>query len=319
MLDRIPPQARLSRGLRYANWLFNPFQRLDAPGIYELLSTASPTERGLYLNLGYWARARTMDEASEALARLVGESAGMGPGAVVLDCGFGFGDQDILWAQTLRPERIIGLNVAASQVALARRRIAAAGLEGRVDLRVGSATQMPIATGSVDCVVALECAFHFETREDFFREAGRVLRPGGCLVTADIIPTARLSRPGPRLQQRLSWGLVASRFAIPAENADTRPVYHAKLVLRGFEQVRVESIRDQVYAPLHRYLAMTPSSLRRLHPLARAVARLALRLDASVVYRGLDYVLATAVKPPAPRGRGRARPHGRAVAQPISY
>jgi ubiquinone/menaquinone biosynthesis C-methylase UbiE len=31
-------------------------------------------------------------------------------------------------------------------------------------------------------VVALECAFHFfQTRERFFREARRVLRPGGRL------------------------------------------------------------------------------------------------------------------------------------------
>lgn len=289
--------SRLRLGLRYANWLFNPFHRLDAPRIYDLLSTSSPTEHGLYLNLGYWDQATTMDEASEALARLVGESAGMGPGTAVLDCGFGFGDQDILWAQTLGPDRIVGLNVTASQVALARRRVAEAGLEGRVDLRLGSATEMPVAAESFDCVVAVECAFHFQTRERFFREAWRVLRPGGRLVTADICQTPTLSRPTARVQQRLSWGLVASRFAIPPENADTRPVYHCKLALCGFEQIQVQSIRDRVYGPLHRYLAVHPAALGRIHPLARLVARLALRLDAAALYRGLDYVLAAAVKP----------------------
>lgn len=299
-----PPAAsasRLRRGLGYMNWLFNPFHGLDAPAIYDLLSTGSPTERGLYLNLGYWQEAKTIDAASDALARLVGESAGMAPRTTVLDCGFGFGDQDILWARTLRPDRIIGLNITASQVDLARQRVAEAGLDDRIDLRLGSATEMPMDSGSVEIVVALECAFHFHTRERFFREAWRVLRPGGRLVTADIIPTAALRRRTARFQQRISWGLVAEKFAIPAENAETRPIYHSRLALCGFEQIRVESIREHVYAPLHRYLRDHPAALKRLHPLARAVARLALSFDAAAVYRGLDYVLALAVKPRSPR------------------
>jgi SAM-dependent methyltransferase len=300
MSDPAVPARRLREGLGYLNWLFNPFHGLDASGIYELLSTGAATERGLYLNLGYWRDATNLDEASEALSLLVGETAGLNGADTVLDCGFGFGDQDILWAQTLKPRRIIGLNITASQVAVARRRIAGVGLDDRVDLRQGSATRMPIESGSVDKVIALESAFHFRSREGFFREAWRVLRPGGRLVTADIIPMPSVRGFPERLEQRISWGLVAGKFAIPTENADTRPSYFSKLALIGFEQIRVESIRNQVYAPLHRYLAEHPRTLERLHPFTRPPVRLALRFEAASVYRGLDYVLATAVKPRAP-------------------
>jgi SAM-dependent methyltransferase len=293
----MPAGSPVRRGLRYLNWLYNPLQRLDASGVYDLLSTDTATERGLYLNLGYWRQAATLDEASEALALLVAETARMGSTDRVLDCGFGFGDQDILWARWLAPARITGLNITASQVRIARRRVTELGLDARVDLRHGSATAMPIESGSMDIVIALECAFHFRTREDFFREAWRVLRPGGRLVAADIIPMPAVSGVRQRLEQRVSWGLVASRFAIPSENADSRPTYFSKLALCGFEEIRIESIRKHVYAPLHRYLVSHPRTLERLHPLTRPPIRFALRCHPKSVYRGLDYVLASAVKP----------------------
>ena len=298
MPDPVLSSRPLHESLRYLNWLYNPFQGLDAASVYDLLSTNSPTAKGLYLNLGYWRDAKDLDAASDALAMLVGERAGMKPGDHVLDVGFGFGDQDILWAQTLQPAHIVGLNITASQVAVARQRVTESGLDDRIDLRHGSATDVPLEANSVDKVIALECAFHFHTREQFFREAWRVLRPGGRLVTADIIPMPATSTSGDRLKQRLSWGLVAGKFAIPPENAYTRPTYHSKLAMTGFGEIHIESIREQVYAPLHQFLIEHPETLRRLHPMAQLPARIALRFNADSVYGGLDYVLTTAVKPP---------------------
>jgi ubiquinone/menaquinone biosynthesis C-methylase UbiE len=202
----------LGRGLRYANWLFNPFQTLGVEQIYDLVGRATPTGRSLYLNLGYWAEAATADQACEDMAELVATTAGLAPGKTVLDCGFGFADQDILWARRHAPQRILGLNVTASQVEVARRRVREAGAADIVELRVGSATAMPLPSASVDAVVALESAFHFDTRERFFDEALRVLRPGGRLVTADIIPADTLERGG----SSLMWRMVARKFAIPA-------------------------------------------------------------------------------------------------------
>lgn len=283
--------------LRYFNWLYNPFHQPEVTRVYDLLGTETATRDGLYLNLGYWPGVDDIDAASEALAMLVGERAGMAAGDQVLDVGFGFGDQDMLWSRRLRPDRIVGLNITQSQVEVARRRVAAQGLEERIDLRLGSATDMPLPDACVDKVVALECAFHFQTRAEFFREAFRVLRPGGRLVTADIIPMPRTGSRAARIGQRLSWWLTASRFAIPPENACTTPSYHAYLRLAGFKEIAIESIRDRVYLPLHTHLQANPQVIDRVHPAVRPMVRFSLRFSAEAFYSGLDYILATAVKP----------------------
>ncbi|MEM9209737.1 MAG: methyltransferase domain-containing protein [Pseudomonadota bacterium] len=289
--------TRFTRLLRYSNWIFNPAHGLSTSQVYDLIDKSSPTENGLYLNLGYWRDASTMDDASDALALLVAEAGGMDESDHVLDCGFGFGDQDMLWARRIGPHRITGLNITQSQVDTAQARVTAAGLEDRIDLRQGSATDIPLEDDSVDLVVSLESAFHYRTREDFFRESMRVLRPGGRLVTADILPMPIGGNRRNRRNQRIGWWVVASKFLIPAENVYDIDSYGQRLNRAGFDIDRLESIRNDVYAPLHRHMQAHPERLAVLHPIARLPARLSLKWPPEDVYPGLDYILAVGRKP----------------------
>ena len=297
MKTRQRTSSRLGRFVRYGNWIFNPAHGLSTSQVYDLIDRSSPTENGLYLNLGYWQDAESMDAASDALAMLVAEAGDMGATDHVLDCGFGFGDQNMLWASRVGPERITGLNITQSQVNTARERVAAAGLTDRVDLRHGSATDMPIESGSVDLVISLESAFHYRSREDFFREAMRVLRPGGRLVTADILPMPLTGNRRNRRNQRIGWWVVASKFLIPEENVYDIVEYRHRLANAGFEVASLESIRDDVYAPLHKHMQKHPERLSVLHPIARLPARLSLKWPPEDVYPGLDYILAVGRKP----------------------
>ena len=287
----------MSRTRKYLSWIFNPFHAPQVEELYDMLSTGSATAQGLYLNLGYWREAENIDQASDALAALLADSVGMGSEDVVVDVGFGFADQDLYWAKRYQPHKIIGLNVTPSQVRLAQQRIEESGLQGRVDLREGSATQMPLDDNSVECVVALESAFHFRSREKFFREALRVLRPGGRLATADIIPMPPAPLALERLKQRITWSWAARKFAMARENAYPREIYRQMLDACGFEDFGVQSIRDDVYSHLHNRLRENPQALSRLHLAARVAARLSLRVSPQTAYAGLDYVLARGRKP----------------------
>lgn len=271
-----------------------------ASRVYDFISTRyAMGEESLYLNLGYWDGQTTYDAACTRLAEVLGVAAGLKAGDELIDCGFGFADQDIYWFERFGLKRITGFNITSSQVAEARRRVAARGLADRIDLREGSATHMPVADASCDKVTALETAFHYDTREDFFSEAFRVLRPGGRLATTDILPL-----PGSK-QRLLNLGPLGSigvRIArqfwqIPAANIYDRDEYARKLSAAGFSGVRIESIRERVFPGMrdftHARLRM-PVMRGHLHPLLRLGWELS--LSAMAGPHGPDYILASAEK-----------------------
>ncbi|NGO72789.1 SAM-dependent methyltransferase, partial [Streptomyces boncukensis] len=193
--DRSGGRPRGGPGRAFRRSAPSPDDRVRS--FYELLDRLHSKEfygdlmglRTRYVNYGYWAPdCADHDEACEALADELAETAGITAGDHVLDVGFGYAEQDFHWMRTRKPERIVGINVTPAQVRVAQQRARELDLGERLDLREGSATSLPFESASFDRVVALESSVHFDTRQTFLAEAFRVLRPGGVLATTDPVP-----------------------------------------------------------------------------------------------------------------------------------
>lgn len=124
--------------------------------------------------------------AMDRMCGHVTDLADIGPGQDVLDVGCGFGGTLASLDQRFTPLRMTGLNIDERQLQWARRRVSASP-GNSLDFVQGDACEMDFPTASFDRVLAVECIFHFPSREKFFQHVGRVLRPGGNLTLTDFV------------------------------------------------------------------------------------------------------------------------------------
>ena len=100
-------------------------------------------------------------------------------GERVLDLGGGGGFDAFLAARQVGPTgRVIGVDTTPEMIVLSRRNAAKVGLN-HVEFRLGDIEQLPVDDGSVDVILS-NCVINLAPNKPaVFREAFRVLAPGG--------------------------------------------------------------------------------------------------------------------------------------------
>jgi SAM-dependent methyltransferase len=189
--------------------------------------------------------------------------AALKPGEIVLDLGSGGGFDCFLAARAVGPTgKVIGVDMTPEMISRARdnaRKVSVANVE----FRLGEIEHLPIADASVDAIMS-NCVINLSPeKEQVFREALRVLKPGGRIAISDVVAIAEIPAPV-RAQAAALAGCIAG--ATPLDELK------AMLTRVGFVGIEVDvsagsaAIVDSWLAGASKFIASATIEARRHDP-----------------------------------------------------
>ena len=193
-------------------------------------------------------------------------------GEVVLDLGSGSGIDVFIAASKVGPKgRVIGVDMTKEMVGRAKRLAKANGYKN-VEFRLGEIEKLPVEDGSVDTIIS-NCVINLSTDKDkVFREALRVLKPGGRLTLSDIVSEKPV--PAELKDDMDAW---SSCIAGALEKSD----YLGRMTDAGFGKVEITAERDfyveaEEDQKKHKFLSITVKAhkprTRRAQPAKQGIA-----------------------------------------------
>jgi cyclopropane-fatty-acyl-phospholipid synthase len=182
--------------------------------------------------------AATLQEAQAAKRELIAAKLGLREGERILDVGCGWGSF-VIHAAREHGVHAVGVTLSPAQAELARRRVGEAGLEDRVEIRVGDYRDLRGGAGGerFDAIASIGMVEHVGSSriDEYAGVLARLLEPGGRLLNHGI---ARLRHGDAEA------GPFSERYVFP----DAAPLHLSRIQLAleraGFETDHVEGLRQ---------------------------------------------------------------------------
>jgi arsenite methyltransferase len=186
--------------------------------------------------------------------------ASLRPGETVLDLGSGAGVDCFLAARRVGASgRVIGVDMTPEMISRARAN-ARKGNYVNVEFRLGEIEHLPIEDRSVDVILS-NCVVNLSPdKPQVYRDAFRVLRPGGRLAVSDVVATRPFPRTGP---------IDVSRWSSCSDGAMTEPELAEALRAAGFVEISIQFAPAAAESPSLEGQVSTgalPASVRAIRP-----------------------------------------------------
>ncbi len=192
---------------------------------------------GGFLNFGWWENAPDYITAAHDLVHKMAGLLGVTGDSAVLDVACGMGSQDV-YLHSQYGCSIDAVDILWKHVQIARRRIEAAGIGQKVRAHHGTATKLPFPDQSFTHVMCIEGSQHFNTREDFLKEAFRLMKPEGVMVLADFC----ITHPARNLREKTVVKAAQKLWACPDANVYGIEAYLRKLSQLGFVNATITEV-----------------------------------------------------------------------------
>ena len=204
----------------------------------------------------------TLEQAQAAKRELICRKLALQEGERVLDVGCGWGSF-VIHAAANHGVRAVGITLSPAQAELARRRVAEAGLEDRVEIRVADYRDLGAAGEGYDAIASIGMVEHVGANQiDLYaRQLAGLLEPGGRLLNHGI---ARLRHGEGEA------GPFSERYVFP----DAAPLHVSRVTLAleqaGIEPLHVEGLREDYAETLSHWIERLDANLEQAERLAGA-------------------------------------------------
>jgi cyclopropane-fatty-acyl-phospholipid synthase len=202
----------------------------------------------------------TLEQAQAAKRELICRKLALSEGERVLDVGCGWGSF-VIHAAANHGVHAVGITLSPAQAELARRRVAEAGLEDRVEVRVADYRDLGTAGEGYDAIASIGMVEHVGASQiDLYaQQLAGLLGPGGRLLNHGI---ARL-RHG-----EAEAGPFSERYVFP----DAAPLHVSRVALAleraGIEPLHVEGLREDYAETLSHWIERLDANRTQAEELA---------------------------------------------------